>query len=101
MQSSSKTDWGRVKREAATDTPVAHDADELYDPNDPAAVDAFWDKTTVRRRGERGPQKAPTKEQVSLRLSPEVIAYFKADGSGWQTRLDQALKEYVQAHRHD
>lgn len=100
MQPSSKTDWKRVQSEAAADEPVARDADDLYDPNDPAAVDAFWDAATVRRRGERGPQKAPTKEQVSLRLSPEVLAYFKAGGSGWQTRLDQALKEYVRKHGH-
>lgn len=99
MLASSKTDWDRVKREALADEPVAPDADALYDPNDAEAVDAFWDAATVRRRGERGPQKAATKERVSLRLSPEVVDYFKAGGSGWQTRLDQALKEYVQEHR--
>jgi uncharacterized protein (DUF4415 family) len=66
-----------------------------YDPNDATAVDAFWDTAVIRRRGERGQQKAATKEQVSLRLSPEVVSYFKAGGQGWQTRLDQALKEYV------
>lgn len=98
MQASSKTDWERVKRETAADEPVEHDTDELYDPNDPVAVDAFFDQATVRRRGERGPQKAPVKERVSLRLSPEVVDYFKASGNGWQTRLDQALKEYVAEH---
>ena len=99
MKTSSKTDWERVKREAAADAPVAHDADELYDPNDSTAVDAFWEKASVRRPGERGPQKAPTKQLVSLRLSPDVIAFFKEGGSGWQTRLDQALKDYVREHR--
>lgn len=40
----------------------------------------------------RGPQKAPTKTLVSLRLSPVVIAHFKAGGEkGWQARLDAAL----------
>lgn len=33
-----------------------------------------------------GPQKAPTKTQVSVHLSTEVLDYFKAGGSGWQTR---------------
>jgi len=98
MQASSKTDWERLKREAAAGKPVEHDADELYDPNDPSAVNAFFDQAAVRRRGERGPQKAPVKERVSLRLSPEVVDYFRASGSGWQTRLDQALKEYVTEH---
>lgn len=99
MQASSKTDWERVKREAAADVPVEHDTGMPYDPNDPLAVDAFFDQATVRRRGERGPQKAPVKERVTLRLSPEVVDYFKAGGSGWQTRLDQALQQYVQDHQ--
>lgn len=47
----------------------------------------------------RGPQKAPTKTQVSVRLSNEVLDYFKANGSGWQTRIDDALKEYVREHQ--
>jgi uncharacterized protein (DUF4415 family) len=41
----------------------------------------------------RGPQKAPTKVAVSLRLTREVVERFKADGPGWQTRMDQALKK--------
>lgn len=99
MQTTIKTDWERVKREAAADEPIANEPDELYDPNDPVAVDAFFAQATVRRRGERGPQKAPVKERVTLRLSPEVVDFFKAGGSGWQTRLDQALQQYVQKHQ--
>lgn len=98
MTTSSKTDWDRVKREADADAPITQDADDPYNPNDEEAVDAFFDQAVVKRRGERGPQKTPVKERVSLRLSPEVVDYFKAGGSGWQTRLDQALKEYVSDH---
>jgi uncharacterized protein (DUF4415 family) len=47
------------------------------------------------RRGRRGPQKAPTKKLVSLRLSPEVIDHFKATGPGWQTRIDSTLMESI------
>lgn len=35
------------------------------------------------------------KISTTIRLSPEVIAYFKADGKGWQTRIDAALREYI------
>jgi hypothetical protein len=35
------------------------------------------------------------KEPVSLRLSPEVLAYFRASGEGWQTRIDQVLQAEV------
>ncbi len=40
----------------------------------------------------RGPQKAPTKELISIRLSPDVLARFRAGGPGWQGRIDAALK---------
>ncbi|WP_101774946.1 BrnA antitoxin family protein [Pasteurella oralis] len=43
----------------------------------------------------RGKQKAPTKQSVTIRLSPEVIAAFKATGQGWQSRINDALLQYV------
>lgn len=43
----------------------------------------------------RGPQKAPTKVPVSIRLSPEVIDHFKGGGPGWQTRIDDTLKDAI------
>ena len=47
----------------------------------------------ARKPGQRGPQKAPTKKLVSLRLSPEVLSYFKSTGAGWQSRIDEALRK--------
>lgn len=44
------------------------------------------------------PKLANKKHLVSIRYSPEVVAYFKASGAGWQARMDAALKEYVEAH---
>ncbi|WP_373432533.1 BrnA antitoxin family protein [Geothrix sp. 21YS21S-2] len=46
----------------------------------------------------RGPQKAPTKTLLSMRYSPEVLDYFRASGPGWQTRMDEALKQWIQDH---
>lgn len=46
-------------------------------------------------RPPRGKQKAPLKEQVSLRLSPDVLSAFRATGKGWQTRINKALQEYL------
>jgi uncharacterized protein (DUF4415 family) len=43
----------------------------------------------------RGPQAAPKKIPVSIRLSPEVVERFKAQGPGWQTRIDEILKKAV------
>lgn len=47
----------------------------------------------------RGPQKAPKKIPLSLRLSPEVVKHFRAKGRGWQTRIDDALKKLVGTRR--
>jgi uncharacterized protein (DUF4415 family) len=46
----------------------------------------------ARMLPKRGPQKAPTKVAVSIRLSPEVVKHFKAKGPGWQSRIDEALR---------
>ena len=39
-----------------------------------------------------------TKERISIRLSPEVLAAFKSTGKGWQTRIDSVLKEWLKDH---
>lgn len=44
------------------------------------------------------PKAAVTKEQITIRLSPEVVAEFRATGSEWQTRRDKALQEYLNTH---
>ncbi len=64
---------------------VTHSADEL--------------RKVVAARRTRGPNRNPTKEQVAVRYSPEVLAYFRATGSGWQTRMDEVLREYVSQHK--
>jgi uncharacterized protein (DUF4415 family) len=56
--------------------------------------EVFPDLSASIRRG-RGPNKAPTKKQVSLRLSPEVIQHFKKGGKGWQSRIDETLQKIV------
>ena len=53
----------------------------------------------LRKVGVRGPQKAPTKELVTIRLSRNVVESFRASGAGWQTRLDHALKEWLKTHQ--
>jgi uncharacterized protein (DUF4415 family) len=75
------------------------DPESPYDPNDPAAVEAFWKRAEVRRPGQRGPGRKAKKILLSVRYSPEVVDYFKSSGEGWQTRMDEALKEWVTAHR--
>jgi uncharacterized protein (DUF4415 family) len=94
----SLTDWDRVRKAYESDDPIPYDPEDgPYDPNDDAAVDAYWAKATIIRPGHRGPQKSPTKKQVTLRLSPEVLAHFKAKGKGWQARIDETLKKAIKS----
>lgn len=48
-----------------------------------------------RYRGQRGPQKSPTKELISLRVDRDVAAAYRATGQGWQTRANEALRVYA------
>ena len=43
----------------------------------------------------RGPQLAPKKVPVSIRLSPDVVEGLRATGEGWQTRADEALRTWL------
>ncbi len=43
----------------------------------------------------RGPGKKPAKEQVAIRLDPDILGAFRAEGPGWQTRVNAALKEWL------
>lgn len=49
---------------------------------------------TLTKRG-RPPVGDEPKQQVTLRLAPKVIRYFKQSGEGWQTRLNETLEKYV------
>ena len=56
-------------------------------------------KSMIPLRALRGrPKSASTKQLVSVRYSPEVLAYFKSTGEGWQSRMDRVLREYVTRH---
>jgi uncharacterized protein (DUF4415 family) len=53
--------------------------------------------TLTRRRGR--PKKPDAKLHIHIRLSPQVLGYFRATGSGWQTRIDNVLRQWVSRRR--
>lgn len=56
-------------------------------------------KAMVPIRALRGRPKSENKKLlVSVRYSPEVVAYFKSTGDGWQSRMDGVLRRYVTRH---
>lgn len=86
----SKTDWARIRREQAAGSEPARDAES---PDATAAMR----ETTARRRAGR-PVGSGTKEQVAIRLDREVLAAFRATGKGWQTRMNDAIKDWLKTH---
>ena len=85
-----------------------HPKPELIDDENPEwTADDFaravtFDKLSPTLRTKlakgRGPQEAPTKERITIRLSHEVVEQFRATGQGWQTRMDAALKDWLNTH---
>jgi uncharacterized protein (DUF4415 family) len=49
----------------------------------------------TKLRTPRGPQRAPTKELISLRVSRDVLGSFRETGPGWQSRMNEALREWI------
>lgn len=39
-----------------------------------------------------------TKQAVTIRYSPDVLAAFRSMGAGWQAKMDDALREWLQTH---
>lgn len=59
--------------------------------SDPDAL-PLTDEELARFRRVRGPQKAPVKKQVTIRLDADLVERLKADGQGWQTRANDLLR---------
>jgi uncharacterized protein (DUF4415 family) len=55
--------------------------------------------TVTRSRGR--PKKADAKVHTHIRLSPLVLGHFRATGPGWQTRIDEVLRKWVERRRRE
>ncbi|HXW42805.1 MAG TPA: BrnA antitoxin family protein, partial [Xanthobacteraceae bacterium] len=61
------------------------------DPDAGVIPPGFWDNAKV--------WVPPRKQQITLRLDPEVIGWFKRTGKGYQSRMGAVLRSYVEAKR--
>lgn len=70
---------------------------EWIDPDDAPELDDYWferaDIMIGRKVIRRGRPPGETKTQVSLRIDNDVIAAFRAQGPGWQSRMNAALRQ--------
>lgn len=79
------------------------DADISFDSDSPRTTEGDWEGAAMKQNGVplgriRGPQKNPTKVQVAIRYDRDVLAAFRATGKGWQTRMNDALREWLASH---
>ena len=83
----------QIQRMIASD-PDAPEATEDQLAQARPFTEAFPALADAMRKNAGGRPKADNpKVAVSLRLDPEVVARFKADGPGWQTRMNRALRD--------
>ena len=64
---------------------------KVDDRDNPPWTEAMLGPAIIRHG--RGPQKAPTKVLTTMRLDADVLAYFRAQGPGYQTRINDTLRE--------
>ena len=83
---------GEVRELTAADLRHFKPADQALDPQ------LYSDLLKMNARARRKKKKAPVKQTTTIRLSPDVMAAFKATGAGWQTRIDNALKDWLITH---
>ena len=55
-------------------------------------------QTTLLGLKGRGKQQSPTKVSTTVRFDSDVLEAFRATGRGWQTRMNEALKEWLNEH---
>ena len=84
-----------ITRQAIEDGTLMTDAQlSQFKPLDQSELPGSF-KAAVRRGR---PKAEVTKERITIRFSRDVVAHFKATGNGWQTRMDEALKEWIKEH---
>ncbi len=55
-----------------------------------------WQEKFAKAKVRRGrPLSENRKVSTTIRLSKEVVDHFRADGRGWQSRIDEALREWI------
>ena len=66
---------------------------KVDDPDNPAWTEDMLGAPVLKRG--RGPQATPTKVLTSVRLDADILEFFKSQGSGYQSRINEALRKEV------
>lgn len=84
-QGGSRTDWAKV--DALTPEEIERLADEEDGP-----LPEGWEKTIIDGL-------PPRKQAVKLRIDQDVLAWFRGTGKGYQTRMNNVLRRYVESRQ--
>lgn len=93
------TIWPTQEEDAAIDAGIAADP-ESFELNEDWFADARPAREVIphiveRARRTRGKQRSPTKQRITIRLDADIVARFRNSGPGWQTRLNDTLRQAV------
>jgi uncharacterized protein (DUF4415 family) len=77
-----QTDWDRIDR--LTEEEIEEWA--RSDPDHPGTDDEFWKMVDAQR---------PDKQAISIKLDKDLLDFFKAEGRGYQTRINAVLRHYM------
>ncbi|WP_062263021.1 BrnA antitoxin family protein [Endozoicomonas arenosclerae] len=81
MKKTSGTDWQRL--EAMSD-------DEIDTSDVPELDDEFFNEAELH---------IPVKKPITIRLDSDVLEWFKSQGQGYQTRINNLLRKYMETHQ--
>ena len=86
-----------LPRTLSQETKVRLDAikDKQIDHSEIPELTDDWFARAARSRE----MKIPSKQQISLRVDDDVLAFFKAKGTRYQSRINAVLRAYVEAHK--
>lgn len=93
-----KTKTGRRVKLPTAEENAAINAGIASDPDTrELSEDEFKQLKPIRPRGR--PMGSGRKVQLTVRFDTEVVDEFRKSGDGWQTKMNDALREWLQAHR--
>jgi uncharacterized protein (DUF4415 family) len=81
-----RTQWAKLRR--------MKDSEIVYTRDAPRTTAKDWARAVVHR----GLPVPPRKRQIALRVDEDVLEWFKAQGVGYQTRMNAVLREFRDAH---
>ena len=83
----SRTDWAKVgaMTEVELEASIAADPDDVHEAAD-------WSHAVLGL--------PPRKEHINIRIDSDVLAWFRRTGRGYQTRMNNVLRAFVESRRH-